>query len=938
MTYSLLGRDGQGNPVHLAHDIRREGTFLLGASGQGKSTAFLQLVLEDIKHGHGVCVIDPHGELVDDILRHMDRRIEDIILLDITDEKYVASLNLFYCEDATNPFRVEDVTQRVLHILERIAEISPAKPQMNQYFLNITRTLIHNQNSSMLDIPRLLTDKTFREQRIHGIPLEQVQWFWHVFFANRMKSRKDDDISSVVNKLDPFYGILQPWVGQKTQPLNFQEIMNEQKILLVKLEARWGQVTSLLGNILIALLLDATYSRRSIERTKRKQFCIHLDECHRYSTLDFVTLLNEARKYGVAMTLGTQELEQVEPQIRATCETAGTIVVFHVGARNAKEIAPTFDCRPRLEGPPILRQIEAPVQEPITYMAQPSHAIPHRPAIQEFMHSYGLLLVEHAKQEEEDMRDYKREAIRYQHDLYNDRAIPLMAVDYPLTRYKQTLQLLNALFHRAMMAGKQGVTPDETWLPDAFVNLVTTGLLPGSGRYFDLLTQYRTSYGESSYLLIAEHAGGQDDRIQTLYQQIASLSETRENRLRPFQQQVTHTQDLLSLVYKRYLLEELNGIREHCVIVEREGNYYTAIREYPYGYEKDAPYSLNIARATKLLKMPQHLDLTMPYVFDRWEDAADFYCEQFSTLWCCPENTLCDKRWWERRTAPIRCTYEDARRQWETRIEYVPVWIPLSGIEAHWFTPRLLKAEVKRRLNVTSQPQEVQKQIWQAEQMVNWHAPISGKVRDGRVAIFTAENALREATVEANRIMETEKSIREQEVSLLISLREAEQAYAQAKEAVMLLLLKVVQGFAQYPIEAPTGQMEEVPTEIPSSEVERRIMNELINSLTKYWARVRTSQRKPGTKDEYEIQEYIVKTLMPNTGISNDALVQRIQEIQERNAAQGYLRLRCEVEAEIRARQQPLQKPPQPHPAKLKPPVAPADNAALPPKKRPKVV
>ena len=184
MTYSVLGFDPDGSQVQVSQSSRREGMYIIGATGTGKSTFLENLILQDINQGLGVCLLDPHGDLTNAVISRMTR-LEDVILIDLGDREYVAGFNLFYCEQPDDAFEVENVVSLIMHILEKVYEITRNTPQMYQYFLNITKTLIYTPQYSVLDIPRLLTDDAFRMQVINNVPDEHVRWLWTEFCAPR---------------------------------------------------------------------------------------------------------------------------------------------------------------------------------------------------------------------------------------------------------------------------------------------------------------------------------------------------------------------------------------------------------------------------------------------------------------------------------------------------------------------------------------------------------------------------------------------------------------------------------------------------------------------------------------------------------------------------------------------------------------------------------
>lgn len=349
MTYSILGTDTTTNErIELSQSSRREGMYILGATGTGKSTLLENLILQDIKQGLGVCVLDPHGELINSVVSRMKKRLEDVIILDLMDEKHVFGMDLFHWENTADPFVEDLAVTRVMHILEKVYQISRGTPQMNQYFINITRTLLYNPEYTILDIPWILTNDNLRTKLVNNVPDAWVRWFWNDFFENYQRGvRRADAISSVVNKLDEFFRrVPRPIFGQTNTTINLREIMDNRKILLVKLHARFDSLTNLVGSIIISHLLDAAYSRSDTPEKKRKQFNVYADEFQRFAIQDFATLFTEARKYGLSLTIAHQVRDQIDPIIKATCDQAASIVSFRASSDNAKEIAGVFDTTP----------------------------------------------------------------------------------------------------------------------------------------------------------------------------------------------------------------------------------------------------------------------------------------------------------------------------------------------------------------------------------------------------------------------------------------------------------------------------------------------------------------------------------------------------------------------------------------------------------------
>jgi Helicase HerA, central domain len=347
---SVLGKDGDGKSITIDKAERREGLYIIGSSGTGKSTLLTSLIQQDIQDNIGVCVADPHGDLIQRTIELMPpEKYKDVILLDIANPLYVFGLNIFHCENPQDLFAVENVISGVMHILDKVYNISNLTPQMNQYFLNITQTLLYNAPLSILDVPRLFSNKKFRLKLASNVPNTQVRWLWTEFFENRAKFRRDDEMSAVSNKLDDFFRpALKTIFGQEITTINMREIMDDPagKILLVKMNARWESITKILGSVIVSQILDAAYSRSDIPIKKRRQFHLYADEFQWFASQDFSTLFSEARKYGIGLTIAHQTLEQVDPHIIATCKQAKTIITFRVSGENAESLSTQFDSTP----------------------------------------------------------------------------------------------------------------------------------------------------------------------------------------------------------------------------------------------------------------------------------------------------------------------------------------------------------------------------------------------------------------------------------------------------------------------------------------------------------------------------------------------------------------------------------------------------------------
>jgi hypothetical protein len=353
MTSSVLGIDTEtGQRVEISQSARRQGLYIIGSTGQGKTGLIENLIIQDIKQGVGVCLLDPHGDLTRSVLARIPQeRIDkqDVIYLDIAEEDYPFGLNFFTCDNPKSAKAVQKVVDQVIHIFEKLFDITRTTPLLIQYLRNCTHTLVVNPGYAMADIPVLLRNKACRRKLVANVTDPNVLGFWHDYEEMNSKEQREER-EPILRRLEEF---LQPLtrniVGQAYSTIDLRKVMDERKILLVTLDPLLESVTSLIGSVLIALFLNAAYSRSDIEDVrKRKQFNLYADEFQRFATEDFATLLTEARKFGIATTIAHQARFQpgMTEAIRATSLQAANLVMFRITSQDANELAGNFDCTP----------------------------------------------------------------------------------------------------------------------------------------------------------------------------------------------------------------------------------------------------------------------------------------------------------------------------------------------------------------------------------------------------------------------------------------------------------------------------------------------------------------------------------------------------------------------------------------------------------------
>jgi hypothetical protein len=317
--------------------------------------------MQDIKQQIGVCVLDPHGELIDHVIARLpDKAAEDkVILLDLANYTYPFGLNLFACPDPTDDGEIVQTLYQVLHVFEKAYGIIPTTPLMYDLLYNTAYALIANPGYTMIDIRLLLTNEACRKKLVAHVPNFDVRDFWRIWDDPKQTpaSEQEDKRRTILNKMNDFLHVpLRNIVGQSNTTFDLEDIMNSGKILLVKLSRRLEQPSNLIGSIIIAQLLNAAYARPA---NKRKQFHLYADEFQNFATEDFATLLEEARKFGIATTIAHQNRgqlnsanSQLETDLKDRSRSVGNMVVFKINSKDADDLAGEFN-------------IVAPIAEPV---------------------------------------------------------------------------------------------------------------------------------------------------------------------------------------------------------------------------------------------------------------------------------------------------------------------------------------------------------------------------------------------------------------------------------------------------------------------------------------------------------------------------------------------------------------------------------------------
>ena len=329
-------------PFGIKNKDRSGHIYVIGKTGTGKSTLLLNMAISDIKQNHGFAVFDPHGDLSDEILKHVTaERRKDLIYVDPSDATHSIAFNPIY----NIPGEYHHlVASGLISTFKRIWADSWG-PRM-EYILRMTLlTLLEYKEATLLDIQPLLTDKAYRDLILYKVTNTHLLVFWHNEFDKYPPSFRQEAISPVLNKMGLFATCLplKNIVSQKNRDFKMQEIMDKGKILILNLsKGKLGEdVCSLLGSMILTSIQLAALHRA--KQKTRRRFYVFVDEMHSFVSLSFIDILSEARKYGLCLFLAHQYIEQLPEKIRkAIFGNVGTIISFRVGAEDAEVLAKEF--------------------------------------------------------------------------------------------------------------------------------------------------------------------------------------------------------------------------------------------------------------------------------------------------------------------------------------------------------------------------------------------------------------------------------------------------------------------------------------------------------------------------------------------------------------------------------------------------------------------
>ncbi len=343
---------GQKKDIFMAEKDRQRHMYIVGKTGTGKSEFLKDMILQDIRAGKGLAVLDPHGELVEDIMQLIPpERAEEVIYFNPSDTERPMGLNIMEAETEEQMHFVVGSIIALMYKLYDPHKTGIIGPRFEHAIRNAMLTIMAEPGSTFIELVRCLTDQKYVQELLPKVKDPVVRRYWTDQIAQTSDFHKSEVLDYIVSKFGKFITnkVMRNIIGQSKSAFNFRTVMDEGKILLVNLsKGKLGEEDAkFLGLILVPKILTAAMSRQDMEMEKRKDFYLYVDEFQNYATDDFAVILSEARKYRLNLIVANQFVAQIEENVKnAVFGNVGTMITFRVGVPDANflqhEFTPTF--------------------------------------------------------------------------------------------------------------------------------------------------------------------------------------------------------------------------------------------------------------------------------------------------------------------------------------------------------------------------------------------------------------------------------------------------------------------------------------------------------------------------------------------------------------------------------------------------------------------
>jgi type IV secretory pathway TraG/TraD family ATPase VirD4 len=314
---------------------RRRHVFVVGQTGTGKSALLKNIAIQEVHADRGCALIDPHGDLAEELLDHIPpSRVKDVVLLDASDFEYPVSFNLLAHADAE---------ERHLIAANIVSSFKSAwkdswGPRLEFLLFNAIAALLECENVSLLALPRLLRDQSYRDWVLRQVEDPVVRAFWAEYASYDPRYRREI-VMPIENKVGQLLSpVIRNLLGQVRNRIDLRKVMDRRRIFIAKLsKGRIGQsAANLLGALLVTQFQQAALSRADTPEDERVDFNLIVDEFANFTTDSFVSMLSETRKYRLGLTVAAQYLDQAPPDVlNALLGNVGTILSFRVSEKDA---------------------------------------------------------------------------------------------------------------------------------------------------------------------------------------------------------------------------------------------------------------------------------------------------------------------------------------------------------------------------------------------------------------------------------------------------------------------------------------------------------------------------------------------------------------------------------------------------------------------------
>jgi hypothetical protein len=351
----LIGKNsyrGSEKMIRMQADDRRRHMYVIGKTGTGKSYMIQNMAFQDIINGEGVCVIDPHGEMIDWLLQRIPKeRVDDVIHFYPPDTERPLGLNLLEAKTSADKDMVVSEMISIFYKLFDPQGSGIVGPIFEHYMRNAMLLLLADTSdgATLIDIPRVFTDKEYRTKKLAYVTDPTVLRFWQEEFAQAEKSNQVGELFSyIISKIGRFISneMMRNIIGQSKSSFDFRDVMDNKKILLVNLsKGLTGDLNSnMLGFIIVSKLQMAALSRADNPNANYADFYLYIDEFQNVTTDSISTILSEARKYKLNLVVAHQFMAQLEDNIKdAVLGNVGSTVAFRVGAPDADVMTKQFE-------------------------------------------------------------------------------------------------------------------------------------------------------------------------------------------------------------------------------------------------------------------------------------------------------------------------------------------------------------------------------------------------------------------------------------------------------------------------------------------------------------------------------------------------------------------------------------------------------------------